>query len=80
MISKTDIILEAIRTEGHLSFDYVSTSRKITLHRVVHPIELAFTDKHGAKMWAYDLQKDNLLKQFDIEGIQDPIIIKKGGE
>lgn len=82
MKSKTDIIAEAIQNNLYLAFDYVSKERKITLSRLVLPIEIILTDKHGLKLWAKDVKQENLLKQFDVEGIQEPRIVAKaeGGD
>jgi hypothetical protein len=81
MDSKTDIINKAIQEQTYLSFNYVSTSRKISKDRLVKPIELLLTDKHGLKLWAKDYKAGMLLKQFDVEGIQEPKIatILEGG-
>lgn len=80
MISKADIINEAIRGHKRLSFDYVSSSRKISKDRLVEPVELAHTEKYGIKMWARDMKAARMLKQFDLEGIQEPKITEEGGE
>ena len=81
MKSKTNIITEAIQNKMYIAFDYVSTTRKISIGRLVKPVDLLLTDKHGMKLWAIDT-KEGLLKQFDLEGIQEPrvIAITEGGK
>ena len=79
MKSKADIIQEAINKQMYLAFDYVSTSRKISLGRLVQPIEIQHTDKNGLKVWCKDMKVGGLLKQFDLEGIQEPRLIDGEG-
>ena len=79
METKADIIQEAIDNQMYLTFDYVSTSRKISIGRLVQPIEIQLSDKHGMKVWCKDIKVGGLLKQFDLEGIQDPKLIDGQG-